>query len=198
MAKQVALKPEEEELIRRLGFDPEVALHLKQTAGSRLQRLTGYDRELDPIPVDGISFTAGPIKASRLVDTLSPDLRSKGYLMFLSEKNEGEGDDVVGVLKGTDQFEILRTKYTNGCNYDIGNADVIAKLKEWDERFGLVILGADYDWVFFDFKTMPEDLGKFAEEASAFCPDLLEQEYDSIDEFTKFMRKANGVYLWWD
>lgn len=40
--------------------------------------------------------------------------RAAGYMVFIIERNFGYEPDKLGLIRGTDQFEILRIKGTNG------------------------------------------------------------------------------------
>lgn len=69
--------------------------------------------------------------------------------------------------------------------------DIIAKLKNLDEKFGIKIIGAGWDGVEFILKRIPKgpearELGKWLLE---FCPDI----YKAQKKFPE-----GKVSLWWD
>lgn len=116
---------------------------------------------------------------------------------YASTAEEGEAG-IIGFIRSTDQFDIVKAMRTDGINYDIENEQVIRKLMEWDERYGLQIMGADYDWVEAVFTNQPEDMQAFANEVYDFCPDVVEQGAGSIEELARQMEGTNSLFLWWD
>jgi hypothetical protein len=101
-------------------------------------------------------------------------------------------------LKGSNDLEILRYRKTDACNYDYENEDIIAKIAEWDQQYGLVILGCGRDWLELEFKKLPEDLNAFAEEVYAFCPDSVDQGVGEVENLKEVIEETRGVWLWWD
>ncbi len=119
-------------------------------------------------------------------------------MAFVVEMNDAIKVDKIGVMKGTDQYEILRIMHTDGDDYDISNQDVIDWLKELERKAPFEIIGADSDWVEIEFKTLPKDLKAFAEEVYDFCPDAVDQGPGSVEDLVKEIRKTNRLFLWWD
>jgi hypothetical protein len=87
---------------------------------------------------------------------------------------------------------------TNGWNYDISPDMIIARLKQWDAGFGLVLRGVAFDWVEAEFKTHPQDMLAFAKEVYEFCPDVVEQGTETVEALAEEMTRSNVLYLWWD
>ncbi|MCA9070849.1 MAG: DUF4253 domain-containing protein [Planctomycetaceae bacterium] len=81
-----------------------------------------------------------------------------------------------------DQFAELRDKQTNGINYGHSTDDVIARLKRWDERFGIKIVRAEHDLVELELNTLPDDLDAFVREIYQFCPDTVSQGFGCFEE----------------
>ena len=101
-------------------------------------------------------------------------------------------------MKADDPYVILRAVGTNGWNYDVGPDKVVARLKEWDQRYGLVFRGIGPDWAEAEFKTQPRDMLAFAREVYAFCPDVVDQGTETVEALADEMKRDNVVYLWWD
>jgi hypothetical protein len=101
------------------------------------------------------------------------------------------GSLCIVVASTNDQFDALRIEHTNGTNYGLDTEDIIEKLKNLDERYGVDIVGANFDGLEFYLKQIPK--GKEAKELGRwlldFCPDL--------NEAPKSFRKGK-VSLWWD
>lgn len=199
--RAVSLSPAEVELAKAIGFAEPVLARAKSLGKGDLSRLVGTDEETaDARPLDGFTFPVALKEVPRVVAGLRKELGPLGFLVFRSQSNFGlDGQpDRVAVLRGSDQFAILKGMGTNGANYDIGNDAVIAKLKEWDARFGLVVTGAEFDWVEAEFVKGPADMPSFAAEVYSFCPDVVDQGTGDLKKLAEEMKKTNSLYLWWD
>jgi len=134
--------------------------------------------------------------AARQLQKVAPP----GYLAFISERNYGiDGNpDQVSVVKATSIGEVLAIMGTNGWNYDMSPEDVIAQVNEWDERFGLVLRGAAYDWFEAEFLQQPADMLEYADEVYVFCPDVVDQGTETVEVLAEEMTRTNTLFCWWD
>jgi hypothetical protein len=196
--KPDSLSPHEEEVARRIGFDKEVPLLLKGATQEPIHRMTGYDGDGYQIMVDGISASVPQDKVEQLLSSIKPVLHKKGYMVFIVEMNDGIKTDKIGVLKGNDQYDILRVMQTNGEGDDVSNEDVIAKLKEWEKGSPFEIIGAENDWIELEFKKLPNNLKSFVEDLEDFCPAAVEGGAGAEEELVKEMQKTKRLYLWWE
>jgi hypothetical protein len=161
-------------------------------------RLIGFDSEGYQIIASGIVVSVPEDKADHILSLLRRKLLPLKYTPFVVEMNTGLKIEKIGILKGTDQYEILRIMHTNGDDYDISNQDVIERLKEWEMHSPFDIIGADNDWVEIEFRSLPRDLKAFAEEVYDFCPDALDQGPGSAAELAKEIQKTKKLFLWWE
>lgn len=164
-----------DDIVKEMGFSHDVLDIIKHVSNNNYQHLTVRNLYNEgEIEVEGISFSTSKNEAEKLVIQLQSKLRPLEYSVFISEHTNNKICKI-GVIKGNDQFEILKIQQTNGDNYDIGNDDVIDKLKEWNGKYPFTIIGADYDWVEAHFKVIPNDieLKSFAQEIYEFCPDIV-------------------------
>lgn len=196
--KKSGLSPHEEEIARRIGFDKEIFMLLKEETQEPIHRLTGYDEEGYQIMADGVSVSVPQDKVEQLLASLKPKLNKKGYMAFIVEVNDGIKTDKIGVLKGIDPYDILRVMQTNGENEDISNEDVIATLREWGKGSPFEIIGAENDWIEIEFKKLPKNPRSFVEDLEDFCPDAVEDGASAEEELVKEMQKTRRLYLWWD
>ncbi len=197
-ATPVILTPAAEELARILKFDRKVFFMVKEERVDRISRLIGFDEEGYQIIAPGIAVSVPEDKTDQVLSSLRKKLLPLKYMPFVVEMNAGLKIDKIGILKGTDQYEILRIMHTDGDDYDISNQDVIDRLKEWEINSPFDILGADGDWVEIEFKILPKDLKAFVEEVYDFCPDAVDQGPGSIAELAKEIQKTKKLFLWWD
>ncbi len=197
--KPVTLTPSEDDMAKKAGFDRHVLLLVKEEIGEdHIHRLTGYNEEGYQIMSKGISVSVPEDRTDHMLSLLTQKIRPLKHMAFVVETNEGIKTDKIGILKGTDQYEILRLMQTNGNSYDITNDDIIEKLREWEKCYPFDIIGANYEWVEIEFKTLPRDLNAFADEVGEFCPDALEEGATGTEELVKDLKKTKKLLLWWE
>lgn len=197
--------PKEEALLAELRFDRGTIAAFKPRMRSEIRRMerisVSYDAAKNSVseerhPLNGVSFEVDPGSAKRIVLDSRKAAKERGYLVFVSEDRFGRGNDAISVIRSDSQFDILSYTQTDGINYDVDNAQVIAKLKRWDSRYPLEIIGAGVDWVDAVFLKKPADMGAFAVEVYEFCPDAADG--GSIDALAARMNRLDELYLKWD
>ena len=196
--KEPRLSSHEEALCAQIGFEPDVFLLVKDYVPGQIHRLSGYDQNGYQIVVNGITFSVPEQDAGRVLAVLRQRLQPRKYLAFLIAVNEGIRTEEIGILKGTDPYEILRVMQTNGEEYEITTEDIIERLKEWEKRYPFEIIGAENEWVEIEFRTVPQDLKVFAQEVYDFCPDTVEQDAGSIEELAREIARTKRLTLWWE
>lgn len=90
-----------------------------------------------------------------------------------------------------DQFEILRIERTYANNRDLTTEQIIARLKQIDDLYGIDITGASSSVVEFTLKSKPT--GREARELKEFLLDLAPDIYTPPFRFSKA-----PIALWWD
>jgi len=190
------LSDEETKLSARIEF-PETVLAEIKKSGTNLRQLSTVDDGGQGILAAGVTIDVSQEEAVAAVEHLRERL-GYGYLVFISERHFGFEPDNVSVLRGTDQYEMLRVMQTNGWNYDISPETVIERVKLWDSRYGLDIYGAAFDWLEARFERAPADMMAFAREVYEFCPDVVDQGTETVEALANEMARTNSVYLWWD
>jgi len=194
----VALSPYADEIARILKFDRQVLVMVKEETHERIQRLVGYDEDGYQIIAPGIAVTVPEEKSDSILASLRRKLLPKKYLAFVIEINAGRKADKIGIIKGTDQYEILRIMHTNGDEYDISNRDIIDRLQDWEKISSFEIVGADNDWVEIEFKRLPKDLKAFSREVYEFSPDTVDEGPGTIEGLMKELNKTKRLLLLWD
>ena len=144
---QKDLSPSELNLAAQIGFDLDVLLLVKEEAMSPLHRLSGYDEDGYQIMATGIVVSVPWNRSDQVLWSLREKLKPRNYMAYRIEINNSLKVDRIGIIKGTDQYEILRVMHTNGDDVDVSNEDVIAKLKQWEKRTRFEIVGAENGWL---------------------------------------------------
>lgn len=185
-------------LAQQLGLPQPYLLQVK-SAGQNLRQLEGTDEEGDALAAHGVTVDV-PHNQSRAAAQALQASAPPGWMAFVSDLNFDidRAPDQVSVLKATSIRDVLRAMGTNGWNYDLSPAMVIARIQEWDQRYGLVLHGAGFDWFEASFTRPPTDMLAFANEVYEFCPDTVEQGLESVEALAAELRRSNTVSLWWD
>ncbi len=160
--------------------------------------------------INGIEwFKLSEKDADKMIDRFQKKLI--GANIYLFKKNIGFDDVSFDELSnGTyetyydlaaypddDVYTIIQLWDVNGINYDIENEDVIKKIKEWDEKYGIEINTIDMDRIHGKFR-QKIPVKEMAKEIYAFCPDVIDQGYGSMEEFQKDLENTNAFWMWWD
>ncbi len=194
----VALSPYAEEIARILKFDRLVLIMIKEETHERIQRLVGYDEDGYQIIASGIAVSVPEDKSDSILASLRRKLLPHKYMAFIIEMNTGLKADKIGIIKGTDQYEILRIMHTNGDEYEITNRDIIDRLRDWEKISSFEIIGADSEWVELEFKKLPKDLKAFAREVYEFSPDSIDEGPGTTEGMVKDLKKTKRLFLVWD
>lgn len=186
-------------ILNKTNFSKDIAAELKGESKNSIFQLPAIDPEKSEIindkTFDGIYSKTTKEKAENIVRNLKENFKKKGYLVFYSEN---EKDYIICVIKGNDELDILKYRRTNAINYDLESKDLIKKIKEWQGKYGLNIIGCDFDYIHIDFEKLPENIDEFAKEVYAFCPDSVDQGVGSIESLKEYILQEQGVWLWWD
>lgn len=102
------------------------------------------------------------------------------------------------------KFKKLIDATTDGCHPDMRVAEILDKLKIWDQKFGVKLLCASFDRFELKFTRLPDHPEEFCEELFELCPNLLGEIHgppefkNSIKAFFVEDFKTNlTVSFWW-
>jgi hypothetical protein len=193
----VTLTAQEEYLAGQIGFKKEVLKRIKREVEAPLHRLSGYDESGYQIMVNGVVVSVPRSRSETARSSLKARLAPSGYLVFVVEMNDRIKRDRLGIIKGTDQFDILGVMQTNGEDDDVSHEAIIAQLREWEQQNPFDIIGAENDWVELELKTVPKDLMSFAEDVYDFCPDAVDEGAASVKELANQVKATRRLLLWW-
>lgn len=184
-------------LASQVGLTDSAFAIIRAIAAAPLSGLQPLDSVGAPLPPRGVSFG---LRQSRVTATIAR-LRERlgpGYLIFESDRGFNITPDSIGIIIGTDPFDILRVRGPDGINHDITADSVLRIVQAWDKRFALQITGAGMDWFEARFITPPTDWLSFAKEVYAVCPDVVDQGTESVEALAQEMQRTNVLYCWWD
>jgi hypothetical protein len=188
----------EERIASHIGFEKEILMLVKGEARSPIHRLSGYDEDGYQIMANGLTVSVPRSRSEQVLWALRDKLKPLKYMAFIIEINNTLKIDKIGIIKGTDQYDILKVMHTNGDEDDVSHEEVIAKLKGWEKRFTFEIIGAENDWVEIEFRIMPRDLTAFADEIYVFSPDAVDEGVGSLAALIKEINTTKRLMLLWN
>lgn len=147
----------------------------------------------------GVSFDVPHDKAENILLQAHTDFLDKGFYLFRYEQSFGIGGDPdkVGLLPTGDKYAVMAAMDTNGDNYGIGAAGVIAWMKELEAEQPYVLTGIGFDYMEGRFTTPLKDPSGLAERMYQFCPDIVDQGVGSVGKLAEELQKG-ALYFWWD
>ncbi len=190
------LSTHEQALAENIGFDPLILKKVK-ASGFKIEALTGVSRTGNSFIANGLSFKTPEQKSHAVVKQLDAEMTSLGYRIYIQELGYGYLPDRVAIIKSQDPFDILRTRKTHAYTADLDTEQIIARLREWDKRFGLKLMGAGYNWVKTEFERVPEDVTSFSREVLQFCPDVLLFSSGTLAQLSRDITSERSLFLQW-
>ena len=147
----------------------------------------------------GVSFDVPHGKIERILFEAHTNFLAKGFYLFRYLQLFGIDNepDKIGLLPTSDKYAVIAAMGTNGDNYDIGTAGVIAWMKELEADQPFVLTGIGFDYLEGNFTTPINDAGALARRMYQFCPDIVDQGTDTVDALAAELRKGR-LYFWWD
>ncbi len=86
------------------------------------------------------------------------------------------------------KFKEVYEKRTSAPNYDLDTEEIVARLTEWDWRYGVELSEVEPDSLRVTFQNLPsEELPGLAREIYEFCPDVIEQHFGCMDDRVEIM-----------
>ncbi len=189
---------EETQLLRQLEFGDPAVIAAIASVGGPVERLFGLADDGFAAPAAGVTVEIHQDRVETALGRLRQELSPLGFGVYHAEQHFGFQPDRLAVVKGTDPYEFLSLVRVDGINHGLEHEAVLARLRAWDQRFGLDYRGAGLDWVRATFKTTPPDLDAFAREVYAFCPDVVDQGTETVEALAAEMRRSGTLYCWWD
>jgi hypothetical protein len=235
---RMSLTPQERTLVAQVQFDEAVLELVKEAYQGEIYRLNlpssaGGDAARS---MAGVFLRVPKENSRQLVLALRPQLVPQGYMPFLVATSlspidrvkvlgvpldrawEKRDEEIVGILRLQDPFDIIRVQNTNAANYDMGTEEIISRLKAWEGVCAFEVVGAGFDWVDLELKRLPDDIPAFAEDVYEFCPDIIDQGYvgpalqedaewedveeafetQTVADLACYIRETHRLFLWWD
>jgi hypothetical protein len=150
----------------------------------------------------GIIFKFIDIETAQSIFTkYSKKVQNEGNYLFLTnldfDSNFNSYFDIV-IINRPDPYEIIDLIGTGGINYDVYTDDVIRKLKQYDSLVDFTIEVIGEARIHAYMAKLPDSLSRFTADVYKFCPDVIDQGYDSMEEMIEDYKLNKYFWLWWD
>lgn len=197
VSAKILLSDEESSLIENIMFDMKIINMIKQ-AGYRIEPLTGISHSGNKIRVNGLSFVVNEDQSSMFMQKYRKKIQAMGYQLFRQERGYDYSWDRLAIIKSSNKYDILNIRKTHAYTHNLSTAKIIEKLKQWDKRYGITIVGAGYNWLNLKFDRLPEGLPAFADEVLAFCPDVLLYSAATVMQLQLEIKSTKALFLQWN
>lgn len=190
------------EMAARCGAEPRPidwlpgAVSFRVTAASEAEELLRTKRAVEPI---GAGMLALETKTQAILDDLGPALAGRGFLAFDAGYPLGCGDGKFLVLAPTDdKYAVIAAVGTRANEQEIPNPEVRAWLRALDAEHPFRLRACRFDTVGIEFHEPVPDPRAMAERMYAFCNDLVDQNFGSLERLAEHLEGSRRVTFWWD
>jgi len=180
--------------------DPKFQEAIKEAArllGAQPQPLKSEAEE--EVVKGGVSFDVPHEKIEAMLLTVHTNFLAKGYYLFRYDNNFDAGGhmDRVGLLATADKYAVMAAMDTNGDNYDIGTAGVIAWMKDLEQEQPFILTEIGFDYMGGIFTAPVKNAPGLAKRMYQFCPDIVDQGVETVKALAGELEKGK-LYFWWD
>jgi hypothetical protein len=137
----------------------------------------------------------------RRPDAGDADGCATGYAEALLERTPHLRLGLVAAARGADALAVAG--WTGPTNYTNDTGEVAAVLRDWEDRFGVRVVGAGFAELYLSVAAPPADLDdalRTAAEHFAFCPDNVWQgrHPHTLAGYAEALVGVHGWSFWWD
>lgn len=180
--------------MEQLGYDQRVYEKLKERSGSTFYPyfdLTTNSSALcmaDTFPV-----------IRDMVFDLKEEFSKLGYLIFVSDEDLEPGIDALMVIPNTEfgELEIVRFMKPSPYIDSVYRQGVFNQIVQWNDEYGIWVIGANRDWVEIQFQHIPAEPMKVLKEASEISPSIIGPESEGAAALLKHIENGDDLYMWW-
>jgi hypothetical protein len=210
IAALLAEPSDDHEIIRKAAAQEVIkfAENARQPAYERLHEMLteccGEGRHWQPLPNHGVAaaavvgFTLRQCDKQRTLDKLQKQGQDAGFHLVLAEPwMPGEIAELV-LFPTRDKLAVVTAIGTEGANYGVQTADIIAWLAELDQENPFELRYCAHDLVGGVFRGPVKSAKKWAERIAEVCPSVLEEDVETPAVLARFLSKSKAFVLRWD
>lgn len=177
--------------------DPRDGVFLKRLTNNSVQLLRFENKYLDQENLLGIRSMTTEKKVRQILRDHQAKIIEQGKYIYICEIKDNEY--FLGFLGNiSDPFKIIEFTGTNGVNHNLLTKDIIEKCKQWDGEFDITLTGIGLDFCEFEVKSKNIDYKKLASEVYEFCPDIVDQGTETLEQLESEIQSKGRIFLWWD
>jgi hypothetical protein len=145
-----------------------------------------------------VAFTLAGCKRQKSLEELQAEARNAGCHLVLADL-WAPGEDAALVLFPTDdKFAVVAAVGTEGANYGVQTADVIAWLERVAGENPFHLIFCNHELVGGAFLGPVKGARKLAERMVEFCPSCLDDGFEAPEELALALKKRRTFILRWD
>lgn len=116
---------------------------------------------------------------------------------FTIARADAADKDRVMIFPTADPIEVVAARGTDGSNFDLANADIVAWLRKLSAEHPFAIVGVGHDFVDARFLADIKTPMALARRVYRFCPDLVDQGVGGVEALAESLASGR-LFLWWD
>lgn len=169
-----------------------------------LQDICGKPRRWKPMPDHGLAatevvqFTLRNCQKEKELNDLFEKARKAKCLLVLAEPWIAGEDASLVLFPTTDKYAAVAATGTEGANYSVDTADIIAWLRDLEQENPFVLRYCNHEMIGGDFPSSVKRVKKVAESMAELCPCALDEEYETVEELAAAIKKHKSFLLRWD
>lgn len=192
----VSLSEDELALCSQIDFDGNIALIVKQkSGGSEISQLVECLESDEDLLANGITIDVDEDDAYEVIDQLWEALDEAGYITFYCERNFGDEPDKIAVIKSDCELDVLRIMCPEGIDGNPTTEEIIAKIAEWQIKYPIRLIGADYNWVEIVLSCDMTNISDLTSEVNALWPDVVANMAGNYEDFVKYVEESHIIFL---
>jgi ankyrin repeat protein len=135
---------------------------------------------------------------AELLGRLQQEMRGRGALLTVDALWNIDEPIKLRLYPTTNPYAVLAACGTNGANYGISTARVIAWLRQMHKTHPFVLTSCAHDSLAGDFLEPVFDARDLARKMYKFCPDIVDQGTETLQALARSLRRSQCFFFWWD
>ncbi len=170
----------------------------------RLNERCGPAKPWKPVPDHGvpaeevIAFTLAGSQRQKTLEELQEQARQAGCHLVLDEMWAPNEDASLVLFPTDNKLAVVAAVGTEGSNYEVQTADVIAWLETLDKENPFHLVLCNHELVGGAFVRAVKKAQELAERMIEFCPCCLDEAFEDAEELARALKKQKSFLLRWD
>lgn len=132
------------------------------------------------------------------LEVVQNEFLERGCFVFASDPGIDNLPHTLIIFPTTDKYEAIAAMGTDRGDCGIGTGYLLQWLRELETGQPFVITRIRGDLLEGRFLTPVQDPQGLAEKMYEFCPDIVEQGFNSVEALAESLKNSDNLYFWWD